>query len=152
MDDETMKNSYNTRLAILCMTICLMFPLVCFAGPVTGDGLRDPRILSALLWIISGFFLSSAFFNWDWAFSARRTLLIQKLVGRTGARLFFVAFGIFCVITAQNLTRANFRVSSGCGATSTYSFLDSDGECKCDSGYVWNDMDAPNDYQCIPDV
>jgi small neutral amino acid transporter SnatA (MarC family) len=39
------------------------------------------------------FFLLVALFNWEWYFSVRSARLVGRLLGRTGARIFYMLLG-----------------------------------------------------------
>ena len=45
-----------------------------------------------------GFCLLGAILNWDWFFRARKSAIIDKLFGRTGARIFYAILGVILVV------------------------------------------------------
>ncbi|OPZ88926.1 MAG: hypothetical protein BWY74_02936 [Firmicutes bacterium ADurb.Bin419] len=47
-------------------------------------------LLGAAIFTIMG-----AIFNWDWFFENRKARLMVSLLGRTGARVFYIIVGLF---------------------------------------------------------
>jgi hypothetical protein len=117
----------------------------------------NPNLGSILLCITASFFLYSAASNWDWAFSSFVSRLAEKVVGRSGMRVLFVLFAIYCgqigvngftPYTLVGETQQTLR----CGEMRTNSFIDRDGECDCLIGYAWNNDSNPTDFHCVSSV
>jgi small neutral amino acid transporter SnatA (MarC family) len=49
------------------------------------------------------FCIVSAIMNWDWFFNNRRAYIFVKVLGRTGARVFYGLLGAFLFVMGFNL-------------------------------------------------
>lgn len=56
------------------------------------------NLLVCILFILVGLFSAAAsFFNWDWYFNNYRARFLVKIIGRRGARIFYMVLGLFLV-------------------------------------------------------
>ena len=51
------------------------------------------------IFIAAGLFsLAGSVFNWDFFFNARKSRRIVRIIGRTGARIFYAVIGLFIIL------------------------------------------------------
>jgi small neutral amino acid transporter SnatA (MarC family) len=51
-----------------------------------------------VVFILAGLYsLAGSIFNWEWFFSSRRGSVLARLIGRTGARIFYGLLGLLLV-------------------------------------------------------
>ena len=56
------------------------------------------NIAFMIIMVLSGLFsICGAIFNWDFFFENYKARPVVKLIGRTGARVFYVLVGLFCI-------------------------------------------------------
>ncbi len=48
--------------------------------------------------LIGGFSLLGGILNWDWFYKARKSAMLVKVFGRTGARIFYSVLGAFIIV------------------------------------------------------
>jgi hypothetical protein len=54
-----------------------------------------PEILvGAVAIVLGGVCLAAAIFNWPWSYELHKTRFLERLFGRTGARIFFALLGL----------------------------------------------------------
>ena len=53
------------------------------------------------LWGLFG--IACGLFNWDWFMTGRKARLISRVLGRTGARIFYVLMGLGLIAVAIRL-------------------------------------------------
>jgi small neutral amino acid transporter SnatA (MarC family) len=54
--------------------------------------------LVCILFILVGLLSAAAsYFNWDWYFNNYRARFLVKIIGRKGARIFYMVLGLFLV-------------------------------------------------------
>ena len=56
------------------------------------------KIICCSFLIAAGVFsIAGSFFNWDFFFNSRKAKTFVKLIGRTGARIFYTILGLFII-------------------------------------------------------
>ncbi|MGN1105294.1 MAG: immunity 17 family protein [Huintestinicola sp.] len=56
------------------------------------------RIIYCIILFAGGLFsIAGSFFNWDFFFNSRKARPFVKLIGRTGARIFYAILGAFII-------------------------------------------------------
>ena len=152
-------NTLTQKLSgALTAIIILAMPISAFAGRnrfIRKLDEDNPQLGYTLLCIAATFFLYSAATNWGWAFSSFVSRLAEEVIGRSGMRVIFALTAIYCgqiginglIYPPENDAQ---KYAQRCGDTGTYSFVDSDGECACVSGFAWLEDANPISFQCIP--
>lgn len=66
----------------------------------------NENILVAIL-VVAGGVLSivASIFNWNWFFENRRAYIFNKILGRTGARIFYNVLGIILLFIAGKILK-----------------------------------------------
>jgi hypothetical protein len=62
--------------------------------------LSEGGLVTIILVSIGLFTFAGGLFDWDWFMTQRRARLVVKVVGRTGARVFYILLGIGIAIFA----------------------------------------------------
>lgn len=56
------------------------------------------KIICCIFFIAAGVFsIAGSFFNWNFFFNSRKAQTFVRLIGRTGARIFYAGLGIFII-------------------------------------------------------
>lgn len=59
---------------------------------------KGEMIICCIFFFAAGVFsLAGAFFNWDFFFNSRKARPFVRLIGRTGARIFYAILGLFII-------------------------------------------------------
>jgi len=55
-------------------------------------------IWASILFVFAGLFsIAGAILDWEWFLTSRRAVMFVRLLGRTGARIFYALLGLFLV-------------------------------------------------------
>lgn len=55
-------------------------------------------IWASILFVFAGLFsIAGAILDWEWFMTSRRAAMFVRLLGRTGARIFYTLLGLFLV-------------------------------------------------------
>jgi hypothetical protein len=57
-----------------------------------------PVLIGCLIAVFGAFTMVCAIANWDWFMNSRRALLLVRLFGRNGARIFYAVLGLAFVV------------------------------------------------------
>lgn len=135
-----------------------------FMGPMPAHAARHgiieitmreyPALLPIFFGLMILFLFYAAFSNADWAFDSTYANVIEKIVGRTGLRIFFGLGGLgLLVLCSQLLNEYSNDLEKlkpiRCGGAGTQSFITDEGICDCMPGYTWADEDDETSVVCM---
>ncbi len=55
--------------------------------------MNEPMIAGIFLGVMGCFSIAGAVFNWNWFMNSRRAAFLVKIMGRNGARVFYILLG-----------------------------------------------------------
>jgi small neutral amino acid transporter SnatA (MarC family) len=65
------------------------------------DSFMEGTIWGSVIFALWGLFgMAGGLFNWDWFMTGRKARLISRVLGRTGARIFYVLLGLVLIALA----------------------------------------------------